>query len=73
MSRKSARDTYNFLAVQKDLDQRGIRVISAGADEVPDVYKNIVEVMRAQQDLVQIVARFDPRIVKMSDACRAED
>jgi tRNA-splicing ligase RtcB len=49
-------------------------VLSAGADEVPGVYKDIMQVMQEQQDLVSIVARFDPRIVKMcGDGSRAED
>lgn len=73
MSRTAARDKYNFRAVQKDLEVKGVRVLSAGADEVPYVYKNILDVMRAQQDLVETVARFDPKIVKMSDDGRSED
>lgn len=66
MSRKKAKDTYRFNAVRGDLAKKGITVLSAGADEVPGVYKNIHEVMVAQQDLVDIIARFDPKIVKMS-------
>lgn len=74
MSRKKARDTYNWKAVRNDLAARGIRVLSAGADEVPSVYKDIREVMRQQSDLVTIVARFDPKIVKMcDDGSRPED
>lgn len=73
MSRTAARDKYSWRAVQKDLEAKGVRVLSAGADEVPYVYKNIVEVMQAQQDLVETVARFDPRIVKMSDDGKSED
>lgn len=73
MSRTAARDKYNFRAVQKDLEAKGVHILSAGADEVPYVYKNILEVMAAQQDLVDVVARFDPRIVKMSDDGRSED
>ncbi len=73
MSRTAAREKYNFRAVQKDLENKGVRVLSAGADEVPYVYKNILEVMAAQDDLVEIVARFDPKIVKMSDDGRNED
>ncbi len=73
MSRTAAREKYNFRAVQKDLENKGVRVLSAGADEVPYVYKNILEVMAAQDDLVEIVARFDPRIVKMSDDGKNED
>ena len=37
-------------------------------DENPFVYKNIHDVMAAQSDLVDVVARFDPKIVKMADA-----
>ena len=73
MSRTAARDKYSWRAVQKDLEVKGVRVLSAGADEVPYAYKNILDVMRDQQDLVETVARFDPRIVKMSDDGRAED
>ncbi|MBD3672736.1 MAG: RtcB family protein [Planctomycetaceae bacterium] len=74
MSRRKAKDTYNFKAVKNDLAKKGIEVLSAGADEVPGVYKNINEVMDAQQDLVKKVARFEPRMVKMcGDGSRAED
>ncbi|MBM4090811.1 MAG: RtcB family protein [Planctomycetes bacterium] len=74
MSRKRAKDTYNWKAVRNDLAARGVQVLSAGADEVPAVYKDIRTVMRQQADLVEIVARFDPRIVKMcDDGSRAED
>ena len=74
MSRKAAKSKYNFKAVANDLQKKGVRVLSAGADEVPGVYKDIVAVMAAQQDLVEIVARFDPRIVKMcGDGSRPED
>ncbi len=74
MSRKKAKDKYNFRSIQKTLEKRGIRILSAGADEVPGVYKNIERVMAEQQDLVEVVARFDPKIVKMcGDGSRAED
>ena len=74
MSRRKAKDTYNWRAVKNDLEKRGVHVISAGADEVPGVYKDIEQVMQDQQDLVEIVARFDPKIVKMcDDGSKAED
>jgi tRNA-splicing ligase RtcB len=74
MSRKAAKEKYNWKAVKNDLEKKGIRVLSAGADEVPGVYKNIEDVMREQADLVEVVARFDPRIVKMcDDGSQAED
>ncbi len=74
MSRKKANDMYRFQAVRKDLEQRGVYVLAAGSDEVPGVYKDIREVMAAQEDLVETVARFDPKIVRMcGDGSRAED
>jgi tRNA-splicing ligase RtcB len=74
MSRKKARDTYRFQAVRNDLERRGVHVLSAGSDEVPGVYKDIREVMAAQQDLVEIIGQFDPKIVRMcDDGSKAED
>jgi tRNA-splicing ligase RtcB len=74
MSRTKAKAKFTWNAVKNDLAKRGIRVLSAGADEVPGVYKNIEEVMAQQRDLVETVARFDPKIVKMcDDGSRPED
>ena len=74
MSRTQARNTYRFQAVRNELEERGVHVLAAGSDEVPGVYKNIREVMAAQQDLVEIVGQFDPKIVRMcGDGSRAED
>jgi tRNA-splicing ligase RtcB len=74
MSRRQANDTFRISQVRKDLAAQGIDVLSAGSDEVPGVYKDIRKVMAAQQDLVEVVAQFDPKIVKMcGDGSRAED
>jgi len=74
MSRKKAKEIFNYNAVKQDLAAKGIEVLSAGADEVPGVYKNINEVMAQQTDLVAKIARFDPRIVLMcGDGSKAED
>jgi hypothetical protein len=43
-------------------------------EEVPMSYKDIESVMAAQSDPVQIVARFDPKLVKMApEGERPED
>jgi tRNA-splicing ligase RtcB len=74
MSRKAANDKFRISQVRKELAARGIDVLSAGSDEVPGVYKDIRQVMAAQRDLVDVVAQFDPKIVKMcGDGSRAED
>ena len=74
MSRTKANDLFRISQVRKDLAAQGIDVLSAGSDEVPGVYKDIRQVMAAQRDLVDVVAQFDPKIVKMcGDGSRAED
>ena len=74
MSRRHANDTYSWKAVKGDLEKRGIIVLSAGADESPGAYKDIETVMAEQTDLVEPIAKFYPRIVKMcGDGSKAED
>ncbi len=74
MSRTQASRTFTWSAVRRELEGQGITVLSAGPDEAPGVYKDIHQVMAAQQDLVEVVARFEPRVVKMAPAGeRAED
>jgi tRNA-splicing ligase RtcB len=74
MSRAKARETFAWGSVKRELAAHQVQVISAGIDEVPGVYKDIHQVMAQQADLVQSIARFDPRLVKMApEGERAED
>jgi tRNA-splicing ligase RtcB len=66
MSRKQAKKRYRWSDVKKTLAENRIRLLSAGLDEVPMAYKDIDEVMAAQEDLVLPIARFHPRLVKMA-------
>jgi tRNA-splicing ligase RtcB (3'-phosphate/5'-hydroxy nucleic acid ligase) len=66
MSRKKAIETFTWEQAHEFLRSRGVTLMSAGLDEVPMVYKNIEEVMAAQKDLVEVLARFDPKLVKMA-------
>lgn len=68
MSRKQAKANFNWPEAREFLKARGVELISAGLDEVPMAYKDIERVMAAQSDLVEILARFDPRLVKMAPA-----
>ncbi|HET6246701.1 MAG TPA: RtcB family protein [Tepidisphaeraceae bacterium] len=68
MSRTAAREKFRWAHVKPLLEAAGVQLLSAGIDEAPVVYKNIHDVMKAQDDLVEIVARFDPKIVRMADA-----
>jgi tRNA-splicing ligase RtcB (3'-phosphate/5'-hydroxy nucleic acid ligase) len=68
MSRTQAKKTFTWEDVRRVLAERRVTLISAGLDEVPMAYKDIEDVMAAQADLVTVVARFDPRLVKMAPA-----
>lgn len=74
MSRTKALQSFTWSAVKKLLEERGVTLLSAGLDEVPGVYKDIATVMAAQTDLVDVLGRFDPKLVKMcSSGERPED
>jgi tRNA-splicing ligase RtcB len=74
MSRTKAMQSFTWSATRKLLAERGVELLSAGLDEVPGVYKDIHAVMAAQIDLVEVLGRFDPKLVKMCPAGdRAED
>jgi tRNA-splicing ligase RtcB len=74
MSRSKALQSFTWSAVKKLLAEREVTLLSAGLDEVPGVYKDIDAVMAAQTDLVDVLGRFDPKLVKMCPAGeRAED
>jgi len=48
------------------LRERGVTFISAGLDKVPMVHKHIGEVKAAQTDLVTVLGKFEPKLVKMA-------
>lgn len=66
MSRTATRNAYTWNDGKKFLADHDVVLISAGLDEVPMGYKDIESVMAAQSDLVEIIARFDPKLVKMA-------
>ena len=68
MSRKQANKTLDWKDAQRLLERRRVKLMSAGLDEVPMVYKNIEVVMSEQEDLVEALGRFLPRLVKMAPA-----
>lgn len=74
ISRTQAKKTFSWKEAHVLLKERGVTLMEAGLDEVPMVYKNIDEVMAAQSDLVEALARFHPRLVKMAPGSeRPED
>lgn len=73
MSRTQATKTLQWRDARAFLAERGVTLLSAGIDEVPAVYKDIQSVMRAQADLVEPVAQFQPKLVRMAKDGPAED
>ncbi len=66
MSRRQAIDSISKAERDAYLRERGVTLLGGGIDESPQAYKNINEVITAQGDLVDIIARFTPRIVRMA-------
>jgi tRNA-splicing ligase RtcB len=73
MSRTKANQTITSEAMRKQLKESGVTLIGGGTDEAPAAYKNIHQVMAAQQDLVEVQASFSPKMVRMADDGSRED
>ncbi|MFL5789270.1 MAG: RtcB family protein, partial [Flavisolibacter sp.] len=65
MSRTAAIKTITHNHLKEVLTKNGVVLMGGGLDEAPMAYKDIHEVMRAQQQLVEIVGKFYPKIVRM--------
>jgi len=70
MSRNAAFKALTASQVRNELAKYGVKMIGGDIDEAPMVYKDIFEVMQAQTDLVEIIASFHPRIIRMADPDR---
>ncbi len=68
MSRSAAFKTIDKAAVAANLIDKRITLMGSDIDEAPMVYKDIHTVMAAQTNLVEVLATFEPRIVRMADA-----
>lgn len=73
MSRSQAVKTLSRSELKAVLQDHKVTLIGAGLDEAPMAYKDINMVMNAQQDLVDVVARFRPRIVRMAQDGSRDD
>jgi tRNA-splicing ligase RtcB len=67
MSRKSALNSISKPARDSYLKERGVTLLGGGLDESPQAYKPIEQVIAAQSDLVDVMGKFSPRIVRMAD------
>jgi len=73
MSRTQAIKSITKAEMKQVLKDHGVSLIGAGRDEAPMAYKDINMVMAAQTDLVDVVAKFTPKIVRMADDGSRED
>ncbi len=74
MSRSKAKMSFTNKEVKQHLEKSGVELIGGGIDESPMVYKDIHKVMKHQTELVDVLAAFYPKIVRMcGDDTEPED
>ncbi|MDV6374300.1 RtcB family protein [Deinococcus arenicola] len=65
LGRKAAASKLVKKEVAAYLKERGVTLMGGGIDEAPQAYKRIEDVIAHQSDLVDVVAQFMPRVVRM--------
>jgi len=66
MSRSQALKNFDWHQLHEALQRANVELIGGDLDEAPMAYKEIDRVMALQSDLVEILAVFQPRIVRMA-------
>ncbi len=66
MSRTAALNSITQNAMKEMLQKHNVKLLGGGLDEAPHAYKDIEEVMKSQKQLVDVVGKFYPKIVKMA-------
>lgn len=65
-SRKEAMETVTKTAMMDLLGKHGVRLIGGSREESPQAYKNVSDIICAQNDLVNIEGTFTPKVVRMN-------
>jgi tRNA-splicing ligase RtcB len=65
MSRTAAMRSITQNVLKDELEKHNVKLMGGGLDEAPQAYKDIEVVMQSQKQLVDIVGKFYPKIVKM--------
>ena len=73
MSRTQAKKEISKADFKAILKDHNVTLIGAGLDEAPMAYKDIHQVMEAQKNLIDVVATFTPKMVRMADDGSRED
>lgn len=64
-ARNFAKNAFSQKEMKEELKKHKVTLIGGSLEEAPMMYKDINQVMNAQQDLVDILGTFQPRIVRM--------
>jgi tRNA-splicing ligase RtcB len=67
MSRRVALESISKSAREEYLKKNNVTLLGGGMDESPQAYKPIEAVIKAQTELVEVLGKFTPRIVRMAD------
>lgn len=65
MSRAACKSSFTKSAMLKELEKHDVELIGGALDEAPHAYKDIHRVMSLQQELVNVLGTFRPKIVRM--------
>ncbi len=64
-SRRKCKEKFTKSDVKQQLKMHDVTLIGGGVDEAPMAYKDIKKVMNNQQELVEVLGTFTPKIVRM--------
>jgi tRNA-splicing ligase RtcB len=74
MSRSAAKQSITNKMIRQELQKNNVELLGGGLDEAPMAYKDIRRVMHYQEELVEVIGEFTPKIVRMcGDDSPAED
>jgi len=72
MSRSQAFKVITAEQRDAQLASAQVELLGGGLDEAPGAYKDIRSVIGAQSELIEVLAEFHPRIVRMAGAVEAD-
>lgn len=64
-SRRKCKERFTTSDIKKELQKHEVSLIGGGVDEAPMAYKDIHKVMENQNELVEVIGSFTPKIVRM--------
>ncbi|TYA78602.1 RtcB family protein [Seonamhaeicola marinus] len=64
-SRRKCKEKFTKSDIKHQLKMNDVTLIGGGVDEAPMAYKDIKKVMNNQQELVEVLGTFAPKIVRM--------